>query len=320
MKETLMARGAKTLVEVLAEVKRGENVLILCDFNTADVGKALVSQVYQIDASPFLVIIPPLKIHGEPLPDAVTEMAKQVNVLIAPMTTNIAHTAARHEAQKSGVRVMVLPEADERLLASEALQVDFYEWRPRIEKMAQLFTKAKMARVTTAKGTDISIGLEGRKGRALHGFTQADEIASPPCLESSIAPVEGTSEGAIVVDVSIPGLGLVTEPVEISVHNGFATEIRGGAEAGRFKDLLESKNDPNIYNIAELGVGMNPNCRAEGSMLLDEGVLGTIHIALGTSAYIGGKVKASGHYDVIVSKPTLELDGVAVVKDGELNF
>jgi leucyl aminopeptidase (aminopeptidase T) len=78
--------------------------------------------------------------------------------------------------------------------------------------------------------------------------------------------------------------------------------------------------DPNIYNIAELGVGMNPKCKAEGSMLLDEGALGTIHIALGTNAYIGGRVKASGHYDVLVSNPTLELDGVAVVKDGKLNF
>lgn len=320
MKEVLMAKGAKTLIEILAEVKKGEKVLILCDFNTVDVGVALVSQVLQNDALPFLTIIPPLKMHGEPLPDAITEMAKHVNVLIAPMTTNIAHTATRYEAQKSGVRVMVLPEANEKLLSSEALQADFYGLRPKIEKMAELLSKANSAKVTTPKGTAIYMGLEERRGRALHGFTQPNDISAGPCLESSIAPVEGTSEGVIVVDVSIPGLGLLSETIEILVHEGWAREIRGGIEARRFKNLLESKKDPNIYNIAELGIGMNPNCKAEGSMLLDEGVQGTIHIALGTNAYIGGKVKASGHYDVIISNPTLELDGVVIVKDGKLNF
>jgi len=320
MKETLMAKGAKAIIEVLAGVKKGERVLILCDFNTVDVGKTLVSQVYQNDALPFLTIIPPLKMHGEPLPEAITEMARYVDVLIAPLTTNIAHTATRYEAQKSGVRVMVLPEADEKLLASEALEVDFYELRPRIEKMADLLTKANLARVTTSKGTDIFMKIEGRKGRALHGFTNLDDISAGPCLESSIAPVEGTAEGRIVVDVSIPGLGLIHDPVEILVHQGWAKEIKGGSDARKFTDLLESKKDPNIYNIAELGVGMNPKCKAVGSMLLDEGAQGTIHIALGTNAYIGGKVKASGHYDVLVLNPTLELDGVAIVKDGKLNF
>ncbi len=320
MKKILMAKGAKILVEMLAEVKKGEKVLILCDFTTVDVGELLVSQVFQNDAMPFLTVIPPLKGHGEPLPDAITEIARHVDVLIAPMATNIAHTATRYEAQKRGVRVMNLPEFTGEILASDAMQVNFYELRPKIEKMADLLTKAKVAKVTTAKGTSISLGLEGRKGRALHGFVQLNEVACPPGLESSIAPVEGTSEGVIIVDVSIPGLGLVREPVEILVCEGLAKEIRGGTDAKRFKDLLESKNDPNIYNIAELGIGMNPNCKPEGSMLLDEGTLGTIHIALGTSAYIGGTVKASGHYDVLVSNPTLELDGVVVVKDGKLNF
>lgn len=46
---------------------------------------------------------------------------------------------------------------------------------------------------------------------------------------------------------------------------------------------LEAKNDPNDYNIAEMGVGFNPQCRFMGFMLEDEGVFGSAHIGMGTS-------------------------------------
>lgn len=318
MENMRIARGAKILVD-FAEVKKGENVLILSDYNAFKVGERVVSEVYKIDAYPIFMIVPPLKIQGEPLPEVITEMAKLVDVIIAPMTTNLAHTPTRHEAQKAGVRVQIFPEATEELLTTEAFDADFHALRPRIEKLADLFTKAGKARVTSPSGTDITMSIEGRKGRALHGFTQKGDIGSGPGLESSIAPVEEKAEGKIVVDVSIAGMGLVQEPVEIIVKGGFARDIKGGVDARNFRELLESMKDPNIYNIGELGVGMNPACKPHGNMIDDEATQGLIHIALGTSV-TGGKVKAAGHYDVILSHGTLELDGVAVVKDGELIF
>ena len=316
MESIRIAKGAKVLVD-LAQVKKGENVLVLGDYNTVRVAERIVSEVYQEDAYPILVLLPPLKVHGEPLPDVITQMAKLVDVIIAPMTTNLAHTPTRHEAQKAGVRVLVFPEATEELLTDPSFDADFWSLRPGVEALANRFTEAKIAKVTSVAGTDITMSLEGRRGRALHGFAQQGEISAGPGLESSIAPLEGTANGKIVVDVSIPGLGLVTEPVEILVEKGFATKIDGGAFARRFRDLLASKNDPNIYNIGELGVGMNPSATPNGSMLSDEATRGVIHIALGTSA-TGGTVQAAGHYDVLMGNATLEFDGVAVVKNGQV--
>jgi len=91
-------------------------------------------------------------------------------------------------------------------------------------------------------------------------------------------------------------------------------------QAQAFRDLLASADDPNIYNIGELGIGLNPECILENSMLSDEGVRGTIHVALGTSAYIGGDVVAAGHYDMVFAGATLELDGEAVLANGELQL
>jgi 2,5-dihydroxypyridine 5,6-dioxygenase len=69
-----------------------------------------------------------------------------------------------------------------------------------------------------------------------------------------------------------------------------------------------------------MGIGMNPKCRFVGLMLEDEGVLGSIHIGTGTSITLGGTVKARSHYDLIMSKPTLELDGVILVQEGKLKL
>lgn len=48
---------------------------------------------------------------------------------------------------------------------------------------------------------------------------------------------------------------------------------------------LEAKNDPNVYNIAEMGVGFNPQCRFMGFMLEDEGVFGSAHIGIGQALH-----------------------------------
>jgi leucyl aminopeptidase (aminopeptidase T) len=71
-------------------------------------------------------------------------------------------------------------------------------------------------------------------------------------------------------------------------------------------------------NIAELGVGTNERAILTGEILEDEKIAGTIHIAFGASAGIGGTVQVPIHLDCIVMKPTLELDGEAIVRDGEL--
>ena len=107
MEDVRKSKAVRKVVE-MAEVKKGDNVLILADYNTISVGEKVVSQVYQVDAYPIFMIVPPLKIQGEELPDAVTEMAKLVNVIIAPMTTNLAHTRTRYEANKKGVPLMAL--------------------------------------------------------------------------------------------------------------------------------------------------------------------------------------------------------------------
>ena len=81
---------------------------------------------------------------------------------------------------------------------------------------------------------------------------------------------------------------------------------------------LDVHNDRNCFNVAELGIGLNPNARLTGCMLDDEGVLGTIHIGIGTSHTLGGFVVAPTHYDLLMWDPTIEIDGQVVQKGAEV--
>ena len=149
-------------------------------------------------------------------------------------------------------------------------------------------------------------------------MVEKGEFSTLPTVEANVSPLEGTANGIIVADGSIPyvGIGVLEEPVTLKVKNGRIVEITGGRQAEMLKNDLAEKNDPNVYNIAEHGVGLNPKCHFCGFMLEDEGVYGSCHIGIGTSTNLGGTVKASCHYDVIMKNGTIKADGKILMENG----
>lgn len=83
---------------------------------------------------------------------------------------------------------------------------------------------------------------------------------------------------------------------------------------------MESQKDKNVFNIAEMGLGLNPKCRMIGIMLEDEGVMGTAHIGIGTSITLGGNIKTSCHYDLIMWKAKVEVDGKVIIEDEQVKI
>ena len=113
------------------------------------------------------------------------------------------------------------------------------------------------------------------------------------------------------------GVGVVREPIEFHVEDGFVHRIEGGDQARFLADLLAAQDDRWVYNLAQFAFGLNPDCtELTGEMLNDEGVDGTVHIGVGTSANLGGTVSAKTHFDAICRDPTVWIDGEVVVREG----
>ncbi len=184
--------------------------------------------------------------------------------------------------------------------------------------MAKAFQQANVVHLTSEAGTDLVMRKEGRRGNAMYCLVEKGELSPVPTVEANFSPREGTAEGTIVADASIPyiNIGVLREPVMVKVNKGMITKITGGEQAKHLAQDLEKRNDPLVYNVAELGVGLNPKSLMQGIMLEDEGVFGTVHIGIGTNITLGGNVKAAIHYDLIMWHPTIELDGKIILEKG----
>jgi leucyl aminopeptidase (aminopeptidase T) len=267
--------------------------------------------------------MPPARIDGSEPPDSVAAAMKAADCIIMPVSKSLSHTHAARRAIENGARVISMTAFTEDQMIEGGLFANFRQEKPTCDKVAQLLTAAKQVHFTTRAGTDLTFSIANRAGNSHCCIVDAPGFTAVPNIEANISPVEGTANGVIVGDGSIPyyNIGPLSEPVAFNVKDGFVYEITGGVQARAVSDLLKAQNDKYVYNIAQFAVGLNPLCtELTGVMLNDEGVLGTVHIGIGTSSNLGGQTKAATHFDVIIRDATVRLDGRLLMENGELRI
>jgi leucyl aminopeptidase (aminopeptidase T) len=309
-----LARAVHAVVHECLAVKPGEEALVVCNPATQKIGERLREAAAEAGADAALTTITERRSHGAEPPRTVAEAMAAADVVIAPTIQSLSHTAARKRANEEGARIATLPGVTEEMLA-RVMTADMDGLRRKGNAVAEALDRAGEARITDANGTDLRLDLSGREAIPDAGeITQPGAFGNLPCGEGFIAPAGG--EGTLVIDGSLAGIGLVDEPVELVVEGGHLTSARGG-QGMAFMDLLTEHGESGT-NLAELGIGTNEKAILTGEILEDEKIQGTCHIAFGASAGIGGTVQVPVHLDCIVMKPTVELDGEAIVRDGEL--
>jgi leucyl aminopeptidase (aminopeptidase T) len=236
------------------------------------------------------------------------------DVLMVPTVQSLSHTAARKRATDAGARCATLPGVTEEMLA-RVMSADMEGLRRKGHAVAEALDRASEARITDANGTDLRLDLSGREAIPDAGeLTEPGAFGNLPSGEAFISPAGG--DGTLVIDGSLAGIGLADEPVELVVEGGHLTSARAG-QGMAFMELLTVHGEE-ATTIAELGIGTNEKAILTGEVLEDEKIGGTCHIAFGSSAGIGGTVQVPVHLDCVVMKPTVELGGEAIVRDGEL--
>ncbi len=111
--------------------------------------------------------------------------------------------------------------------------------------------------------------------------------------------------------------------MNLKVKNGNVFEATGGGSVGDKVRLLlsfDKNEEPYILrrNIGELGIGTNPNAKRPDNLLEGEKIKGTVHLALGDNSHMGGNVHTDLHWDFVIPKADLILDGKNVMKNGRL--
>jgi len=312
-----LKNAAEIAVNDCMAVKKGERVLIITDEPARKIGRALWQAAKDLGAEAILTEIITPKSNGEEPPEPVAELMKLVDVILIPTSKSLSHTDSRRAASKAGVRIATLPGITEDMMI-RTLNADYEEIAKKSDKLAEIISKSKNVRITTEKGTDINLVVEGREGHSDTGLNHnPGDFSNLPAGEAYVAPMEGRSEGFIVFDGSMAGVGkLCSEVINVKVEKGFATEITGGAPGEKLYSIMEPFGKL-AFNLAELGIGTHDKAQITGEVLEDEKAIGTVHIAFGDNKSMGGTIRVASHLDGVIMEPTVSVDGKLIMEKGK---
>jgi leucyl aminopeptidase (aminopeptidase T) len=317
MMEKLKESAEIALRDCMA-LKNSETLLVVTDDKTNEIGNTLfeVGKMMAKDSS--LLVMPEREVNGQEPPDAIAELMTHFDVVICPTAKSLTHTNARRNACKAGARVGTMPGITTEVMI-RTLGADYHKIAERTISLTKILDEADIVHITSAKGTDIRIPINGIKAISSTGLvTTKGAFGNLPSGESYLMPVEGKTNGVFVVDGSFAAVGKIEEkPIRINVEDGFASRIEGGIEASRLTDMLEPMGKM-AYNVAELGIGTNDKAIVTGAILEDEKVMGTVHIALGNNISMGGTCDVGIHLDGVILEPTVTIDDRLIMKKGIL--
>jgi leucyl aminopeptidase (aminopeptidase T) len=244
-----------------------------------------------------------------------------VNVVIGLAWHSTTHTNFRKLLTGSAaVRYASMPAFNPKMWQT-AMSANWEEVAQRTLSLKNKLSGAISVHVQTPNGTKISFDIRGRGFSTDTGLlNQPGRSGNLPAGELAIAPVEGSSNGKMVIESGInPG---VKGQMIFEIKDGKVNKMYGGIG---FISWLESifYKYPLARNIAEFGIGTNEKARAGTTILELEKILGTIHIGIGDNSTIGGKTLVPFHIDFIFENPTVDIafsDGriLQIMKDGKL--
>jgi aminopeptidase len=190
-------------------------------------------------------------------------------------------------------------------------------WRDlsvRQERLVERLSCAREIHIESA-GTDLNLRVGGRT------WINSDGRHNMPSGEVFTGPLEDSANGTIKFEIPSSPRGVDVTDVELRFRDGEVV----AASAGRGDPYLQQvlQTDARARFVGELGIGTNEGIdRATGSILLDEKMAGTVHLALGRSyPETGGQNNSALHWDLICDLRNggrLTADGESIVEDGRL--
>ena len=164
-----------------------------------------------------------------------------------------------------------------------------------------------------AEGTDLSLSVAGRT------WINSDGRRNMPSGEIFTGPVEDSAQGRLRCSFPVCRGGRELVGIALELADGRVVSARADEGEAYLLSMLDL--DPGARRLGELGIGLNAGIdRFTGSILYDEKIGGTVHLALGQSYPETGGTNASAlHWDLIVDTRRggrITADGQVVMEDG----
>ena len=324
LSEVDLTASALTVVTTCMDIRRNENVLIVCDPTTAEVGAALHEAAMTRSDRVLLMLMPKGRHHGQEPPAPVATLMRQQQVVIAPTRYSLTHTRAVRTALSDGARIVTMPGMTAEMFQGGGMSADFALVKQRIARLSGRLRRRRIVNVRSENGTELTFEVAWREWNFDdNGICNRPKmVMNLPAGKVFIMPREGTMNGRLVMDGSWEGT-LIDEPVTLEIEQGVIASITGGEMASRirkeFQDAAEPlrpKDQDVAGTVAEFGFGMNPAAALTGSVLEDEKCLGTCYFMFGDNTAGGGTNRVGFTLSGVMRAPTVWLDDEPLLEQG----
>ena len=325
-----LQKATDRLVNDMLAVQPGETVAVTCDPKTdREMTMEIAKAVHEAGAHPLIIENMPPEGDGVMKETDVPTMALagalcEADVWIELNQRMLLYTKPFDIALEKNkkLRYVALAETRPDVFQRTIGEVDAAQLKPLMMKMKEIIENSKNVRVETALGTNAEFELDPSHFLAV----DCGDMAQPGfhtmagCI--NIVPRFDSVNGEMVFDGTLTDRGPIPgERVHITVKNGDIISIDGTEAADWFAEYLKHFNDPNMYKIAHLSIGLNPGAIFSGSTPEDERGWGVTTWGIGNvppeDAPPYGR-KAVSHCDGTSSRSTIWFDDRLIMKDGEL--
>ncbi|MFB6100604.1 MAG: hypothetical protein ABEK16_05010 [Candidatus Nanohalobium sp.] len=258
--------------------------------------------------------------HGAEPPEYAARIMEDVDVVLAPTSKSISHTEARLNASEEGTRIASMPAISQKEW-SEGVQADIQNIKDINNVLKGHLEGANEINIRCPNGTDYSATIDPSYMRYDDGdLSDSGSFGNLPAGEVFTTPIE--SEGKIIADLFDPA----PKGTEISIEGNYVGNIESPKDdETKFEKLIEERPEQDLDLVAEVGIGTNPRAEDTEGILQRETLLGTAHIAFGSSAGLVPEDhphynRSVFHYDNVIQEPTVAIDGEEIITRGEPQF
>lgn len=311
----------KRLFEQVFSPKTGERILILTDEPHDDIcdneswierrkmandwyltfKEMSKNKGFSVEASSF----PATGMNNTPIPDKTKKLVRTYNLVIAMTEYSATSSLAPIRLEKNlNFRCASMPGVQRRM-EETSLRADYSKVQQYSLAIEQILKTVVAAEIDFSNGDHLFLDLRNRSPLSdLGDCSKSGQTINLPSGETCIVPYEAVDDEKKVYGES-KSRGILPVKyddglVRYHVENNKISKIEGKSDsAENMRNFFEEKECRR--NIAELGIGCNPNAVVTGNVLEDEKVPG-LHIAYGMSSHIGGKVSCDVHQDICYPK------------------
>jgi 2,5-dihydroxypyridine 5,6-dioxygenase len=342
MTDRIEAKWIDSFVEVfrLCGVKPGDACAVLSEtLSRPSLVQLSELALARLGARWFHVVLPtprqsaPVPVRSTGASDAIGRLQPVVSALagcafVADCTVEgLQHAVELPEILKGGARVLVISNEHPEILERTAPRA---EDEGEVRDAMRRLKNARVMQVTSAAGSDLTISLTGARIGGVWGFTaKPGSLSHWPAGLVLAFPAAGSVNGTLVLapgDVNLTFKRYLSDPVTLRIRDDHVSAIEGrSVDADLMRGYFAAWDDPAAYAVSHVGWGLNRRARWDAMTFYDKADFnGTeLRAFAGSFLYSTGANEVAGrhtlgHFDLPMRGCTVTIDGVEVVRDGQL--